>query len=233
MKQDYQDQLVKLGIKDDRIRRPIPRRTILYRILVRLAWACVLVPLCMPGLVLWLPVFATTRYAVKRYILKAGPVWDTWDEIAQTKLVYGLASGLSVWVGCIVLTLPIAPITAVLVPAVMWMSLRWMEDTVSAARAIMALIRLLRTGKPRLQELYKTREELHGRVMTLAVQYLHLPDNPESYFPQSGGREKGRVRGNWESSVKYFSVRRRRKRDWNETLRLYDKVDYPDDSLFF
>lgn len=225
--------MVRLGIKDDRIRRPIPRRIVFFRMLVRLSWICILLPLCFPGLVLWLPVFATTRYAVKHHILRSGPVWDTWDEIAQTKLVYGLASGLSVWIGCMVLTFPIAPITAVVVPVVMWMSLRWMEDAVSAARAVMALTRLLWTGKSRLRELLKTRDELHERVMLLAVQYLRLPEDPEKYFVQSGGKEKGRVRGNWESRVKYFSVRRRRKRDWNETLRLYDKVDYPDDSLFF
>jgi len=32
--------------------------------------------------------------------------------------------------------------------------------------------------------------------------------------------------GEWRA---VFSVRRRRKRDWNETLRLYDKTDYPAD----
>ena len=67
--------------------------------------------------------------------------------------------------------------------------------------------------------------------MNLAVGTLGLPQNPERDFLESGGQEKGRVKTKWESGAKYFSLRRRRKRDWNETLRLYDKVDYPDEQL--
>ena len=57
---------------------------------------------------------------------------------------------------------------------------------------------------------------------------MQLPENPEGYFSSNGGKHKGRVGSTmWESSTKYFSLRRRRKRDWNETLRLYDVVDFP------
>ena len=112
------------------------------------------------------------------------------------------------------------------------MTLRWLEDAVSASRALLALCRLLFIGKARLGKLAARRDGLYARVLDFAVQDLNLPKDPETYFLESGGRQKGRVRGRWESKVKYFSVRRRRKRDWNETLRLYDKVDYPEDSLF-
>lgn len=179
-------------------------------------------------MVLWLPVFAVTRFAVARFT-KSGPVWDTYDEIAQTKLVFGLLSGASVWLLCVLVTLPIAPITAVAVPAIMWMSLRWFEDAVSAFRALMGLFRLFWIEKCTMKEMRERRADLHSRIGILAVRYLRLPEEPEKVFAESGGREKGRVRGAWESRVKYFSVRRRRKRDWNETLRLYDKVDYPED----
>ncbi|KAF9241574.1 hypothetical protein BU15DRAFT_87158 [Melanogaster broomeanus] len=211
----YQDWLVRWGIKDDRIRRPLHRRAILFRMTIRLTWSLCLLTISLPGLMLWTPVFATTFYAVHNF-KKSGPIWDTWDEIAQYKLVYGLFSGLLVW-------------ALVLVPALMWMTLRWFEDAVSAFRAFTALLRLLRVGKPTLKEMREKRNDLHSRVMNLAVGTLGLPDNPEKYFLEIGGREKGRVRGKWESGAKYFSVRRRRKRDWNETLRLYDKVDYPED----
>lgn len=76
------------------------------------------------------------------------------------------------------------------------------------------------------------RDDLHSRVMNLAVNTLGLPDNPESYFSAIGGRQKGRIQGRWDSGARYFSIKRRRKRDWNETLRLYDKVDYPEDDSF-
>ncbi|CAL1707162.1 unnamed protein product [Somion occarium] len=226
--QGYQDQLVRCGIKDDRVRKPLPRQTIVYRIIIRLAWSVFLFSISIPGLLLWVPVFITTFIAVRTF-KRTGPVWDTYDEIAQYKLVYGFVSGLCVWLGSMLLTLPIAPITAILVPVAMWMSLRWLEDAISAFRAFTALSRLLLVGDARLEEMRKTRADLHARVLHLAVNTLGLPDAPEKHFAEVGGRQKGRVRGRWANSAKYFSVRRRRKRDWNETLRLYDKVDYPGD----
>ncbi|KAF9812554.1 hypothetical protein IEO21_06144 [Rhodonia placenta] len=225
---EYQDQLAYWGIKDDRIRRPLPTHIIIYRLIVRLSWSVFLLTISIPGLLLWLPVFLTTFVAVSRF-KRTGPIWDTWDEIAQYKLIYGLMSGLGVWGGSMLLTLPIAPLTAVFVPAAMWMSLRWLEDAISAFRAVAVLTRLLRMGQACLWELHALRARLHERVMDLAVNTLGLPPDPEHYFVQSGGKEKGRVRGRWASKTKYFSVRRRRKRDWNETLRLYDQVDYPED----
>lgn len=225
---EYQDQLVRWGIKDDRIRKPLPRRIIIKRLFLRLAWAIVLFFISIPGLLLWIPVIITTYLGVREY-LRTGPIWDTWDEIAQYKLVYGLISGLCVWGGSVLVTFPIAPFTFFLVPLAMWLSLRWMEDAISAFRAFMALSRLLWVGRSRLQRMSDVRRDLHTRVMELAVKTLGLPDEPEKYFEESGGKEKGRVRGRFERNAKYFSLRRRRKRDWNETLRLYDKVDYPDE----
>lgn len=145
--------------------------------------------------------------------------------------MYGLLSGLVVWISSILLTLPFVTITAILVPALMWMTLRWLEDAVSAFRAFTALLRLLWVGPTTLKELRETRHDLHSRIMNVAVGTLDLPQNPERHFLESGGREKGRVKSKWESGAKYFSMWRRRKRDWNETLRLYDKVDYPDEEL--
>jgi len=223
----YQDQLARWGIKDDRIRRkPLPRRIILSRMILRLTWSLCLFSISFPGLMLWVPVFLTTFYAVHNFT-KAGPIFDTWDEIAQYKLIYGLISGLCVWFGASIATYPFTLVTFLLVPALMWMTLRWFEDAVSAFRAFTALLRLLLVGRPRLQQMYKLREDLHARVLQLATQTLGLPDDPEAYFARHGGKEKGRVRGSWESGSRYFSIKRRRKRDWNETLRLYDVVDYP------
>ncbi|KAG6903067.1 hypothetical protein C0995_006254 [Termitomyces sp. Mi166 len=223
----YQDQLTRWGIKDDRIRRPLPRHVILSRMIIRFMWSAALFTLSFPGLLLWLPIFATTFYAVHNF-KKTGPIFDTWDEIAQYKLIYGLFSGLFVWLTAVLFTWRIAPFTFILVPAFMWMTLRWFEDAVSAFRAYTALWRLLRVGKPTLRGMHERRQDLHSRVMHLAHR-IGLPEDPESYFVKAGGREKGRVSDSWDSTRRYFSVRRRRKRDWNETLRLYDKVDYPDE----
>ncbi|KAE9411229.1 hypothetical protein BT96DRAFT_952358 [Gymnopus androsaceus JB14] len=191
----YHHLLVSRGIKDDRVRRPLPRREILRRIAIRLVWASFLFSISMPGLMLWLPVFVTTFYAVHEF-KKSGPIFDTFDEIAQYKLIYGLLSGVAVWFCGVILTLPVALITAFLIPALMWMTLRWMEDCVASFRAFFTLLRLLRIGKPALHEMRTLRDGLHGRIMDLAIS-IDLPPNPEE--------------------------------DWNETLRLYDKVDYPDE----
>ncbi|KAF8236603.1 hypothetical protein L208DRAFT_1357435 [Tricholoma matsutake] len=223
----YQDQLVHWGIKDDRIRRPLPRHVIISRLFIRFIWSIALFSISLPGLLLWLPVFVTTFVAVHNF-KKTGPIFDTWDEIAQYKLIYGLVSGLCVWFASVALTRHVASFTVILVPAFMWMTLRWFEDAVSTFRAFTTLLRLLRVGKPTLKEMHVRRKDLHSRIMDMAVQSLGLPGDPESFFAQLGGTEKGRVKGPWDSTRRYFSIRRRRKRDWNEVLRLYDKVDYPD-----
>lgn len=54
--QAYQDQLARWGIKDDRIRRPLPRHIILRRMLLRLTWSLCLFTISIPGLMLWLPI---------------------------------------------------------------------------------------------------------------------------------------------------------------------------------
>ncbi|KAG5638469.1 hypothetical protein H0H81_012534 [Sphagnurus paluster] len=226
----YQDQLVHWGIKDDRIRRPLSRRTILYRMFMRLVWSTTLFTISLPGLLLWLPIFGTTFYAAHNY-KKTGPIFDTWDEIAQYKLIYGLFSGLLVCFTTVLLTWSTTPWSTVVVPAFMWMTLRWFEDAVSSFRAFTALYRLLRVGKPTLKNMHTKREDLHSRVMNLA-HAIGLPEDPESHFMETGGLSgKGRVKDSWDSTRRYFSIRRRRKRDWNETLRLYDKVDYPEEDI--
>lgn len=196
--------------------------------IVRLTWSLCLFTLSFPGLVLWLPVFATTFYAVHNF-KKTGPIFDTFDEIAQYKLTYGLMSGLCVWMSAVALTWPVAPVTVFLVPAFMWMTLRWFEDAVATFRAFVALLRLLLVGKSTLKKMREKRKDLHSRLMNFAVNKLGLPEDPEFYFSHTGGKEKGRILGSWDSKARYFSINRRRKRDWNETLRLYDQVDYPDE----
>jgi glycerol-3-phosphate O-acyltransferase / dihydroxyacetone phosphate acyltransferase len=103
------------------------------------------------------------------------------------------------------------------------------EDAVSSLRAFNSLLRLLRADSTQLTALRESRSALHARVLALATHTLGLPEDPEEFYLRIGGRQKGRAAGKWESRAKYFSLRRRRKRDWNETLRLYDKVDYPQD----
>ncbi|KAI0027705.1 acyltransferase-domain-containing protein [Vararia minispora EC-137] len=226
----YVRELSRLRIKDDRIRQPLSRPTIFSRMLLRASWAGTLLALSFPGLLLWTPVALTTFIGVHEFTRTGGPVWDTWDEIAQYKLVYGLISGAAVWAAAVLLTLPVALITAVLIPAIMWMSLRWFEDAVAAARAFVALARLVLVPCATLTRLRAQRTVLHARLVRLAAERLGLPADPESaYAKASGPGHKGRVAGPLSGKARYFSVTRRRKKDWAETLRLYEDFDYPED----
>ncbi|QRV76650.1 acyltransferase [Ceratobasidium sp. AG-Ba] len=236
----YQNHLERLGLKDFRVLQysTLSRRRIIARILTRVPLAAALGVLALPGLVLWLPVFMTAAYFTKKH-KRTGPVWDTYDEISQTKLIYGLAAGSVTWLICCLVTLPFAPITAFLVPVVMWMGLRWTEDLIASARAIIVLVKLLLIGKPEMEKTILWRENIHERVMQLAIQRLDLPANPEAFFSTQsspgprwdtkGGADKGRTQGLWARGTHYFSLRRRRKRDWNETMRWYDQTYLPED----
>ncbi|KAG8974103.1 hypothetical protein FRC05_007851 [Tulasnella sp. 425] len=240
----YQDQLNAIGLKDDRIRQSatLSRIKILWRLLLRICQTFFFLVIVTPGLFLWVPVFATTTYKSEK-LKRSGPVWDTHDEVAQTKLVYGLASGIFVWLTAVLLTAPIFGLglffTIWFVPAWMWLTLRWTEDLIAAFRAAMALYRLLWVSKADLKRLRETREDLHGRIMNVATEVLGLPKDPEAEFLVVSGEEgddqpsrwakhqRGRSRGGWDSALRYFSIRRRRKRDWNETLRWFDATEFP------
>ena len=63
---------------------------------IRLTWSLFLLSISVPGLLLWFPVFLTTAYSVHNF-KKTGPIWDTWDEIAQYKLIYGPLLAQFVW----------------------------------------------------------------------------------------------------------------------------------------
>lgn len=218
-----------LGLKDDRIRKRVRRPVIIWRLLLRLAIAIGLSVVALPGLILWIPVFLTTVYQTRK-LQRSGPVWDTEDEVAQTKLIYGLASGLSVWLFAVIVTTPIFGmglfVTIWLIPAWMWLTLRWTEDLISSIRAANALFKLLWTSNSELKNLRETRAELHGRIQNIATGVLGLPADPEKEFtvikgedddaedqPNRWGKhQRGRSRGGWDSAVRYFSIRRRRKR---------------------
>lgn len=203
----------------------------LLRLLLRLVWLSVLLPITLPGLTLWTPVFVTAAY-YGNSIKTTGPIADVYDEIAQQKLIYGLLSGVLVYMTCLAAAAPIVAIAAVFVPIWMWMTLRWFEDLVSTFRALKALWRLLRMPPATLHEMQAIREDLHERVHAFALT-LGLPDDPEGFFSVDSGRkwganafesstdgegedsvdtaqrwfgrdrsQKGRVHGNWDAATR-------------------------------
>lgn len=217
----YQDLLYLHGLKDDRIRNPrmLRRRTLWKRLFVRLFGAAFLFVVSLPGLALWMPIFFISKLQSEKQ-KKTGPVFDTYDEVAQTKLVYGLISFLGVYFMALVFSALFLPITAIGIPVLMWLTLRWLEDFTSSLRAALALFRLLHLGKGQLLLLREMREGLRERVEAVAVRDMGLPRDSDKYLldrPKWRGLHAG-----------FFSLQRRRKKDWNEVLRLWDMTEYPE-----
>jgi glycerol-3-phosphate O-acyltransferase / dihydroxyacetone phosphate acyltransferase len=175
--------------------------------------------IALPGLIFWIPIFIVARRQAY-FTIHSGPIVDVYDEVAQTKLLYGLGSGLVVYG----LTLSWSwyfsrgiVFTFIGVPLLMWFTLRWIEDILSAARSARSIFRMIVVGRERLEELRIVREGLYVRVVEVATGRLGLPRNGEELVKFPSGLRK---------RLGYFSVKRRRKKDWNEVLRLYDVTEY-------
>ncbi|GAA5876264.1 hypothetical protein JCM3774_002341 [Rhodotorula dairenensis] len=231
----YQDLLYLHGIKDDRVRNPrlLRRRVVLKRLLVRLAGSLCLLVVSLPGLVLWLPVLFMAKRSSDR-LIQNGPVFDTYDEVAQTKLTYGLLTGVAVLTVATLATVPFFPTNLAFFIALMWLTLRFLEDLASSVRAALALLRLLLLGKRQLVLLRSMREDLHLRVERLAVERAGLPRDAGVFVRERErkwrklGLGLGLVDAVGER-LGYFNPRRRRKKDWNEALKLFDQTEYAED----
>ncbi|CEQ41102.1 SPOSA6832_02777, partial [Sporobolomyces salmonicolor] len=228
----------------DRVRnsRLLRRRTLLKRLFVRAATSALLLAVSIPGLVLWVPVFVVAKRESTKMV-KKGPAWDTYDEltknrwrprqVAQTKLVYGFLTGVFVLGLCTLLSLRFTPFNLVFFPLLMWLTLRFLEDLASSLRALLALLRLLLLGKRQLLMLRSMRDGLRERVERVAVDRAGLPRDAGVFVRERERRWDrvglGRIElgvGGW---VGFFDPRRRRKKDWNEALKLFDQTEYAED----
>lgn len=146
------------------------------------------------------------------------------SQVAQTKLVFGLISGVAVYFIACLLTIPILPLSILGLPVLMWVTLRWLEvrlllvrrrvrwlmtclhlqDCTSSLRAALALFRLLHLGKGQLLLLREMREGLRERVEDVAARDCGLPRDSAKYLidrPRWRGLHAG-----------FFSLQRRRKK---------------------
>lgn len=89
-------------------------------------------------------------------------------------------------------------------------------------------------GQAELNELRLQRASLVEPVRKLAVERCELPEDSELLLldrggggskPVRGGRRELVIKNGQVSRLGYFSLRRRRKKDYNEVLRLWDVVD--------
>lgn len=129
--------------------------------------------------------------------------------------IYGLLSGTIVWILATLITFPFSGLTIFIFPFFMWFTLRWLEDCLSSLRAAIALLSMLAIGKTRLKEIRNQREELRERVVKVAVERAELPEDPD-VFVKLAKERRSKDKGGKVGRLGYFSLRRRRKKDYNE-----------------
>ncbi|KAG0329388.1 hypothetical protein BG004_002342, partial [Podila humilis] len=221
----YQDQLDFYHLKDYRIKQGKPSSKVLVgKLFQRFLWACVLSAICIPGLVLWAPVFIAVRYKEKQ-IRQKGPLEDNLDEIAQYKLMISTFFLPLIWGFWVLMTLPIAMVSGPGIVVLMWLTIRWLEDLIHNAKSMLSLLRLLFMSEETMLGLRDKREELASRVHEYAVEQLGLPDDIEELVKENRTR-KANVGWLGKLSGSYFSIKRRRRKDWNEVMRLHDVSNY-------
>ena len=163
-------------------------------------------------MIVWRP-FLTRRGTDRR----RSPTRSTYDEVAQTKLTYGLLTGLAVLALATLATLPLFPFNVAYFAALMWLTLRFLEDLTSSVRAALALVRLLLLGKRQLVLLRSMREDLHARVEKLAVERAGLPRDAGVFVKERERRWRRLGLGLGLADaigerLGYFNPRRRRKK---------------------
>ncbi|KAF9357215.1 hypothetical protein BGX34_009501 [Mortierella sp. NVP85] len=222
---DYQDQLDFFHLKDYRIKQGRPSvKVLVAKLFQRFLLACLLSTICIPGLVLWAPVFLAVKYQEGR-IRRKGSLEDNLDEIAQYKLMIATFFLPVIWGFWVLVTLPISLFTGPGIVILMWLTIRWLEDLIHNAKSMLSLLRLLFMEEETMVSLQECREDLAQRVNEFAVQYLKLPEDPEELVQEN---RTHKANSGWfgRLSGSYFSIKRRRRKDWNEVMRLHDVTNY-------
>ncbi|CAG8470111.1 2332_t:CDS:10 [Cetraspora pellucida] len=238
----YQDLLDSHGIKDYRFSRAIPlsKPELIGRIFIRVVWASILATISSlnpksadtencpnsqlqttsASIATIIPVQITLIFdflsiMYKEYQIRKLPKEDNYDEITQYKLLIAAILLVPIYITAVFLTIPFAFITSWLIPLLMWLTIRWTEDLFQAMRSCLSLTKLLLLPKEEYAHIKSIRENIREKVQILAVNELGLPDNPEVLVNKSRPRGMG-----------YFSIKKRRKKDYNEVLRLWDVSAY-------
>mmetsp|Transcript_11099 Transcript_11099/g.12705 ORF Transcript_11099/g.12705 Transcript_11099/m.12705 type:complete len:517 (-) Transcript_11099:631-2181(-) len=215
--------LDEVKVKDERIRRidVLNTRpsysTTLGIVLYRIAISVVLTALSIPGMVIWAPIWITLRRA-ERKLLAKGVGWV--DSIAQTKMLYGTAYIITLFILCSVfVSLP----TAVSMMAYLFAIMRLYEENVANIRSICGVVRLRMISDNSLKEILELRTATKGAVLKVVKLFPKYDaegirnDNGDNVY-EDKSKELLDPPKWWYN----FSPFRRRKKDWNELLRFSD-----------
>jgi glycerol-3-phosphate O-acyltransferase/dihydroxyacetone phosphate acyltransferase len=219
---NYQALLDEKRVKDERVRRYAfdeggrPSRAprvvlILYRLFVFLGLCAIVVP----GLLVWSPVWWMIRRR-ERQLLAKGPGWN--DSVAEMKMQMAFLSLVAVpfifhrsfWIVYI------------------WsfLTIRLYEELVAAGRSLYTHFKFHYLYETTLADMLRLRRIAATSLRELAQEKFDPKSVPESFFksPLELGRETVIRVWPWEN----WHIARRKKKDWNETLRLHDHntMDY-------
>lgn len=218
----YQAILDEKRVKDERVRRyafdeggrpsRAPRILLVsYRVLVFLV-LCILV---VPGLLVWSPVWWYLRRR-ERQVLAKGPNWN--DSVTEMKI------------SSVFMFLMMIPIGFGLDSMFMYiwafLIFRLYEEVIAAGRSLYSHYKFYFLYDSTLAEMLRRRRIAVYALREIAHDVFDPNTVPESFFksPLRLGRDTVIRVWPWEN----WSITRRRKKDWNETLRFedYNTMDY-------
>ncbi|RKP14774.1 hypothetical protein BJ684DRAFT_18856 [Piptocephalis cylindrospora] len=189
------------------------KRAIQGQMIIRLLMTAFFLILSLPGLCILSPMLILTKAKERKVLARPGAEEQNLDEVAQYKMLIALGTLIPIWGLFLYLTGPYSLLTALAVPAWWWLSIRWCEDGMASARAVHTLRCLLTLDPALLESIQERREALRSRVLSLSS-LLGLPDDPTTLEDETRSGPMSRLR--------WFDVRGRRIRDWEEVLRPYD-----------
>jgi len=221
----YQSLLDLVKVKDERIRRVEITgqrpgflgciRIISYRLIL----CIILFAIAGPGLLIWSPIWFLIKRK-ERDLLDKGAGWV--DSVAENKMLVGFLAVLTL----IVLTNVFAPFVLMY----LWLTMRLYEEAVASARSIFGIFRITMVSDDVLRQMIDLRKQAENDVLIGAA--LFPRSSAERIKEECGDNiydnktdEDINKRPRWWTN---FDPMRRRKKDWNELLRLSDycTMDY-------
>mmetsp|Transcript_22324 Transcript_22324/g.39569 ORF Transcript_22324/g.39569 Transcript_22324/m.39569 type:complete len:525 (+) Transcript_22324:76-1650(+) len=221
----YQTLLDTVRIKDERFRRiehsnnQRPSISTCLRIIAYRATVCmVLFIIACPGLLFWSPAW----YIIKRKeraLLDKGAGWV--DSVAENKMLLGFAI-------LVVITL-FANFSAPLLLGYLWLTMRLYEEAVASARSICGIYLLMKLPQDKLDTILKARLDAKRDILLASKMF---PQSSADRILEESGDDIYEDKTDQETETHpwwhNFNPMRRRKKDWNELLRLSDycTMDY-------
>lgn len=233
---EYQRLLDEKGIKDERVRRAaavgqaLPWYWCAWGLAQRAVLCSLLFAVATPGLVAWMPVWVYVKRR-ERMLMAKGPRWN--DSVAETKMMVCALIVMAFVLGCLGYALLHRSAVPLAFIAYLYATMRLYEEAVADARSCYSLYKLLFLRPSTMAAMVQKRKAAKA---ALDAASFSLPDGVASEvktthdeaLPKTSWRRAFDFYFPWWLSRLLVLFMRRRKKDWNEVLRLEDHntMDY-------